>query len=489
MASPLNVLFLAAEAVPFIQVTELADFAGNFTKAISAFDEIDIRLVLPFYDALVTENINILPIAEFSVPYEEGAVEAEAFLTRIEHTTVYLIRGGPISEVKPVYTADGAADAEKFIFFSLATLALLVEVDFIPDIIHANDWHTCSAIYGSRLHRDFQAKFQKTATLLGVNNLKYLGGEAFLSLQSYNLPPANDCRLPWWARDMLLPLGLSTADHIVLPSSAHGRDILSSEYSAGLHDFFKTRFGAISGINPGIDAQVWNPAHDTCLAAPYDQSSLSMRTQNKIALQTDFNLDIDSGIPLVGIVSQQDKHQVTSNLPLVFRAIDDLPWQAIFLGNINPKGDNKFRQLEGEYPTRVRTPLETDECLTRRFYAGGDAIIFSSQNDTSGQAQMISLRYGCVPVSNSSGGSRDAIIDFQTSPLGTGFLFPSGSVEGMITSVQAMLEAYHQPDTWSAIQQRGMQMDFSIQRSARQFIERYQLIVKARKIVSPDVIL
>ena len=131
---------------------------------------------------------------------------------------------------------DGLRDGYKFTFFSLAALQLTRAIDWTPDIIHANDWHTAPALYALKIQRDPQ--LARTSALLGLHNLPYMGVGAGPAMLGFDLPPASGSSLPWWAQDMPLPLGMLAADHIVAASPSYASEILTPEFGIGTGRLF-----------------------------------------------------------------------------------------------------------------------------------------------------------------------------------------------------------------------------------------------------------
>ncbi len=244
MNAVVNVLFLAAEAEPFIKIGGLADVAGSLPLALRSlpsnkdpFCELDVRLVLPFYKNLHI-NIDPEPVAEFKVHRKGGDITARVFETSQSGMPVYLIDGGFISGSDTVYSADCAWDREKFAFFSLAALELTHQLGWKPDILHANDWHTSLALYA--LHsRQGQTSEKRIHTILTIHNLSYTGGDGSDVVMAYGLEPAPQTTLPDWASCHLLSLGLLSADAIVTVSPTYAQEILTPEQGNGLESFFK----------------------------------------------------------------------------------------------------------------------------------------------------------------------------------------------------------------------------------------------------------
>lgn len=481
MHSDMKILLLAAEADPFIKVGGLGDVAGSLPIALKATCGMDVRLVIPFHGAIQRKAFDWKRIASFDVPKPGKPVRAEALETDVHGVPVYLITGAPIPADAPVYTSNAGADAYKFTFFSLAALELARQLDWTPDLIHANDWHTAPALYALYLRRDQDRFFKNTATLLGLHNLPYLGEGAGAALSSYGLPPAYDSTLPWWAQDMPLPLGLLAADQIVAASPTYAQEIMTPEFGSGLERFLTSRADSISGILNGINQDQWDPRHDEALTARYGADNLESRRDNKTALLREFGLREDPEIPLLAMVTRMDPQKGIDLVPAALHKIARQRWNAILLGTGVPEIEEAVRELEVEFQGRLRAAIRFDAMLSRRIYAGADMLLIPSRYEPCGLTQMIAMRYGCLPLARATGGLKDTIQDYQPDHPGTGFLFSRANAKDFAKALRRALHLYPQRSEWIKLQQIGMRQDFSWGRFARQYAELYQTVINRRR--------
>ncbi|TLN13143.1 hypothetical protein FDZ74_09880, partial [bacterium] len=226
LPSTLRVLFLAAEAAPLIKVGGLGDVAGSLPHALSVIPAhllegrtLDMRLVIPYHGEVARKLLDPQPVASFIVQHPSGPIPTRAFVTYLSDIPVYMIEGAPIGTEAPVYSGDNYLDGLKYAFFSLAAVELARQLDWQPDIVHANDWHTALSVFHlarRRLSRD--AFFARTRSVLTIHNLPFMGAGAERALDEFGIQPVKDLRLPVWARQFPLPLGLLAADRIVAVS-------------------------------------------------------------------------------------------------------------------------------------------------------------------------------------------------------------------------------------------------------------------------------
>src|SRR3990172_1040576 len=334
MNSNLKVLYLAAEAEPLVKVGGLGDVAGSLPAALYATGEVDIRLVIPFYGIIHKLPLQLQMVASFDIPHLAGPIRAQVFTTRLNDLMVYLVSGNPIPPDAHIYSANPSQDGHKFTFFSLVALELAHALDWAPDILHANDWHTAPALYKLRLQKD--PFFINTTTAFGLHNLPYMGVGTGKAMDAFGLPPADASALPWWAKDIPLPLGLWAADQILAPSPTYAREILTPEYGLGLEEFLETRTHQITGILNGIDTQKWNPETDPLIPLNYTQDTLDKRALNKQSLLAEIGLDPDLQLPLIAIISRLDAQKGIDLVPSAFQGLANQPWQAVILASGDP---------------------------------------------------------------------------------------------------------------------------------------------------------
>ena len=489
--SRLSVLFIASEADPLIKVGGLGDVAGSLPRAIRALNlssngsplELDVRLVIPFHPRIRRDRYSPHKIAEFPIQTTDGEILATAFSLEIDGLPVYMIGGEPIDQESAVYSANLEADGYKYVFFSQAALALARILNWKPDILHANDWHTAPAVYSLALYRPLDPFFSHTASLLTVHNLPYLGAMTAPALDAFGLPPADQSGLPDWAQHMALPLGLLTADSIVAVSPGYSKEILTEEFGSGLQTFLRSHQEKITGILNGLDTDRWDPSRDVELAANFSSGNLPARSANKSILQKELGLEINPRIPLLAMVTRMDPQKgvdlAIAALRLLLQSIDvnSHTLQAVFLGTGDPILESAVRHLEQDYPDKVRARIMYDERLSRHIYAGADVLLMPSRYEPCGLSQMIAMHYGCVPIARATGGLSDTIQDPTTSEMSTGFLFKKAEPDGLVDAIQHALMVYSQdPPGWQKIQIHGMQQDFSWDRSAREYLKRYRML-------------
>jgi len=475
MPPDLNVLFLSAEAEPFIKVGGLGDVAGSLPRAIRALPPeitggvtVDVRLVIPLHSVMRSDRRGYRPIAAFSVPHARGPVPVQAFVALQGDLPVYLLDAEPIARSGSVYSSEASLDAEKYTFFSLAALGLAQRLGWSVDLVHANDWHTALACYAVLLQRRQAEPGAVMATVLTVHNLPFMGPEVDALLDGYGLPRVQT-GLPAWAGSRPLPLGLWAADAIVAVSPSYAQEIQTDEFGSGLQDYLRARRDSLHGILNGIDTEDFNPALDPALAANFGIPTLERRAQNKAALQVRLGLAATPDVPLFGMVSRLDPQKGTDLLAAALRRLRDLEWQVVVLGTGMPRLERSLKRLEKEFPNRFRAELRYDAGLARQIYGGADAFLMPSRYEPCGLAQMLAMRYGCLPIVSAVGGLKDTVVAGHD-----GFVMGSATAARLAATMRQAMQLLPDRAAWTKMQKAAMARDFSWTASARKYYELYQ---------------
>jgi len=484
-----KVLFLASEADPFVKVGGLGDVAGSLPKALQALtsgeiggDPIEVRLVLPFHSVIRKKIPDPVELFTFTIGSKNGLVPAEVYFHEVNGVRTYLISGPPIPEEGTVYSPDAAVDGPKFVFFSLAGLELARKLDWKPDIVHANDWHTALSIYKLKQLQKKDSFFEKSHSVLTVHNLPFIGVGTEAALEEFEVPASHFPSLPWWARKLPMPLGLQAAEKIVAVSPTYAEEILTPEYGCGLETFLAKRKKSITGIVNGLDQESWNPATDAVIPVNFSSKNLPARRKNRTALIEEFSLDADPTIPLLILISRMDRQKGVDIAVEGLSQLKELPWQAILLGSGDPVLEKACLDLQAELPGRVRAAIRFDVNLSRRMYAGADILLMPSRYEPCGLAQMMAMRYGCVPVARATGGLVDTIGDAdEVAEGGTGFLFKEATPKAFADTLSRALTAYSNQERWAKLQLNGMARDFSWKRSALDYAKIYQDLMKGQQ--------
>ncbi|MFH1428484.1 MAG: glycosyltransferase [Candidatus Margulisiibacteriota bacterium] len=259
-------------------------------------------------------------------------------------------------------------------------------------------------------------------------------------------------------------------------------EIQSPEFGCGLEGLLKTRENDTFGILNGLDYSIWDPKTDPDLISNYSAVKLVNKRPNKEALQKAFKLPVEPATPLIGIVSRLDKQK---GFDLIAESIENillLNTQLVLLGTGSPEYEKLFLQLREKYPRQIGVALKFDAALAKNIYAGADMFLMPSRYEPCGLGQLISLKYGTVPIVRSTGGLTDTIIDYhQNKRSGNGFSFENYDAPSLLDAIQRALLTYREKTAWTKLMNRGMLADFSWENSAKEYVKLYKKsLVRAR---------
>jgi len=473
---PLKILFLSAEAVPFAKVGGLADVAGALPKAIRALGH-DIRLMIPRYSTIRSDQFHMQKVGDpFPIPLGPGEEHVHLVETTLDGgVPVYLIWNEQyFSSRDHVYGFED--DAQRFTVFGRASLAALKLLDWQPDVIHANDWHTgiVPTWLGTEGQRD--SFYRDIATLFTIHNLTYQGiaGRLILTFAQMDYLKHLDVEQPgtvnWMAQ------GIAHADLINTVSKQYAKEILTTEIGMGLDSLLSERKDRLFGVVNGIDYEYWNPATDPHISHHYGVETLDRRAVNKAALQQQARLPVQPNVPLIGMVSRLDPVKGMDLMePVLKWLLENEEAQFVVLGTGNPEYHEMFERIQTRFPDRMHAFLKFDAALAQRIYAGADMFLMPSAVEPCGLGQMIAMRYGCVPIVRATGGLADTVSNYTTrNRTGTGFTFTKYTPKACIGALRRALKTYRKKKVWRKLQQRGMESDFSWSASAQEYVKLYQ---------------
>jgi starch synthase len=476
-SSPLRILYVTAEASPFAKVGGLADVAGSLPKSLRELGH-DVRVIMPRYGRISPEIYHLEPALDvFQVPLPGGDEPASLLRTDLEGSVpVYMVESEHYFGREGIYGYPD--DGERFIFFCRAALEAVRMLNWSPDIVHCNDWHTAIIPSMVKTTYDNDPIYAKAATVFTIHNLAYHGifdqkilamtglGGGFLRPQIGGNSDQID----------LMSQGILYAEVVNTVSPTYAQEILTPEYGEGLDAVLKYRKARIFGILNGLDTEFFNPATDPHLTMQYDLESLERKIENKLALQREGNLKEDPAVPIVGIVSRLADQKGFDLLESIIEPLlVETGLQLVLLGTGDQHYQDLFRRIGQRYAGQVAIALTFDVGLAQRIYAGADMFLMPSRYEPCGLGQMIAMRYGTIPVVRRTGGLADTVADYQpASREGNGFVFENYTSQAFFVAIVRAIEAYRRPAEWHVLQTRAMQTDFTWAASAQRYVDLYQ---------------
>jgi starch synthase len=361
---------------------------------------------------------------------------------------------------------------EAFLIFCKAAIPFLKKIDWRPDIIHCNDWQ--SAPLNLYLHelRKRQPSLKRTATVYSIHNMAYQG--RFPEEKNMLLGEIEMGNMVCDGQITFAKAGILFADVINSVSETYSKEIQTEEYGYGLEGLMQKRSKDIYGIINGVDDELWNPATDKHLVKRYSRMTLSLKGQNKTALQKEMGLPVQEEIPLLGIVSRLDVQKGFDILTGGMEEIMQLECQLVILGTGDPRYHKLLEKNKHKYPKRIGIKLGFDAPLAQRIYAGSDMFLMPSKYEPCGLGQLISFKYGTIPIARKTGGLADTVHDFdEKSGKGEGFVFEEYSSTAFLEAVKRAIEAYKNKSAWKKLQEKIMEYDYSWDASAKKYISLY----------------
>jgi len=473
----MRILFVAAEVAPFAKVGGLADVAGALPKALCALGH-DVRVIMPRYgtvdgsqyglsDALGDSSVNVLGSSDL----------ARLHVSEAGQVPVYFVANDRYFARDNVYGYED--DIERFLYFCRAALDSVDALGWAPDVVHVNDWHTAVIPHWMRHGYDIPASFHSAASVITIHNLAYQGGfDPGLYPTEWIDPTALEPRAD--GSHDLLAQGIASADLVTTVSERYAEEITLPEYGEGLDELLRRRGNELKGIINGIDYDVFDPANDPAIAQPYSADSLDGKAACKAALQREAGFDVAPRTPLLGIVGRlADQKGFDLVAQIIEPFLAEVDAQIVMLGTGEPRYHDLFRELAAHNRRQLAVHLKFDAALAQRIYAGSDMFLMPSRFEPCGLGQLISLRYGTVPVVRSTGGLADTVVDYQsTTRRGTGFVFREYQPFALTLALGRALETYRDLDRWRDIQSQGMKQDVSWKGSAQKYVDVYQQAVE-----------
>jgi starch synthase len=490
----LSVCLLASEAAPLSKTGGLADVTAALTKHLHEAGH-DARLFTPWY-----RTVGQWPAAE---PVE-GLQDVDIAVGPHLHTfslfttplpgstaTVYLVDCPALFARGSIYTTD-ADEHLRFLTFTRAALLACGRLGWAPDIVHCNDWHTAFAPLFIKAQHAHDPALSGARMVLTIHNVGYQGSFSADDVADLGL---GEHEKLLYAPDLAageinaLRHGILYSDALTTVSPTHALEICSDEYGMGLQDSLRARQDVLRGILNGVDYSVWDPRVDRYLPRPYDAEHLAVKATLKQDLITRLGLTAGPRTALGGIVSrlasQKGIELLAEALPVI---LDSRDFAFVALGAGEPRYEKLLTELATQYPGRVVFERGYDDGLAHWIEAASDLFVMPSLYEPSGLNQMYSLRYGTVPVVRRTGGLADSVEPFDPrTGLGTGVLFEEKTGAALAAAMEACLDLYASPLSWSRVIRNGMSRDFSWTHQGAQYVELYHEVMQRPSAPLPAV--
>ena len=473
-----NVLFVSSEAVPFIKTGGLADVAGSLPKYFDK-EHYDVRVMLPKYLCIPEKwRSQMKYVTHFYMDLAwrsqyVGVLEMEYAGVHYYFIDNEFYFAGP----KPYgYIHE---DIEKFAFFSQAALSAMPLLGFKPDIVHCHDWQTgLVPVYMKERFHDGEF-FRDMKSIMTIHNLKFQGIWDLKKVKDITgLPPYffTSDKLEAYGDANYLKGGIVYADAVTTVSDSYAEEIKTPFYGEHLDGLMRARSNCLTGIVNGIDYEEFNPATDTRIVSNYNQKTFRKeKPKNKKALQQELGLEVNDKKFMIGIVSRLTDQKGLDLIAYMMDQICAEDVQLVILGTGESQYENMFRHFAWKYPDRVSANIYYSEDMSHKIYASCDAFLMPSLFEPCGLSQLMSLRYGTVPIVRETGGLKDTVEPYnEYESTGTGFSFANYNAHEMMNTINyAKHVFYNNKREWNKIVDRGMLKDFSWTSSAKKYQKLY----------------
>ena len=490
----MKILHVASENAPYAQVGGLSQAVSFMARATRNLGH-DVRIFIPKYGVMDTKKYAMRMDTEgLPIPtgYSKGSKFPHQLICNVKYreqdqfyTPTYFLENREYFELRAnVY---GYSDEHiRFYLLSMGCLEWLLTQQqkggWLPDIIHAHDWHAGYLVEATKKNPRYKKALQKIKVLYTVHNFRHQGNHEY----QYEKKSDNgkELLLPIFAAAMQnqnpLLRGIIYADHINTVSKTYAKEVQTKEFGEGLHRYLKRYAYKLSGIANGIDTKEMNPETDPHIVSNFNAKNLGARKANKAALQKHFQLPVAEDIPVIAYVGRLAAQKGIELILKTLERVETLPKsQFIFLGGGDKNYSNDLMALCQRYPTRIAAILEKDFILPRKIFAGSDMVLVPSRFEPGGIVAMEALRYGSVPIVADTGGLSETITGFDGTRLtGNGFLHERGNQWSFFVALISALQVYAIEDVWSQLVKNAMAGDFSWDHTALEYQKLYKQLLK-----------
>lgn len=478
----MKIAFLASEVIPYAKTGGLADVAGALPKFLSGLGA-DVRVFMPLYREVRKKNLPLEPIlVDAALDLGGKRVTFSVYAHRAGGLSVFFIDRAAYFDRDQLYgtpAGDYPDNAERFAFFSRASLETMRVTGFRPDVVHGHDWQAAAAFAYLKFSYSDDPFFAGTRSLFTIHNLAYQGLFEKDVLGRIGLPESlfNMNDLEFYGKVNMLKAGILYATAVTTVSPRYSREIQTPEFGCGLDGLLRHRAEALRGILNGVDYQDWDPATDRLIPRNFGPADLAGKNACREELFRMFGLAAPADLPVAGMVTRLAGQK---GLDIVCEALDSLIGLGltfVILGTGDQKIQDFLLAAQKIHPARIGLKIAFDERIAHTIYAGSDIFLIPSRYEPCGLTQMYALKYGTIPVVRATGGLDDSIEEYDPiAGSGNGFKFVEAAPEALLSAAARSVEAFRRPGAWKALVGNAMAADFSWKRSAASYLELYKKI-------------
>ena len=475
-----SVAFIGSECYPFVKTGGLGDVMSALPKSLAKLN-CDVKVIIPRYKCIPQKFQEKMEYkGSFSMDLcADGKQYYVGIMEYQEDGVVYdFIDNDEFFSWGNPYT-NLIDDIPKFCYFGKAALAALNYLDWTPDVVHCHDWQAALVpLYLRTCFKD--SNVGRASCVLTIHNLRFQGIYDRKTIQYWSGLPDyvfnKDCLTQNWLDANMLKGGITYSNVVTTVSNTYAGEIQTEEYGEGLEEHLRYHHNKLVGIVNGIDTDIWNPATDKLLAAPYDsQNVIENKKANKKALQESLGLEVDDHKIVIGLISRLTNQKGLDLVNSVIPHIMDEHTQVVVLGTGDAEYEDAFRYYENAYKGNFCAYIAYNENVAHNIYAGCDALLVPSRFEPCGLTQLISMRYGSVPIVRETGGLKDTVQPYNLfDNTGNGFTFDryeSGLLYDAINRAKTLY--FESRPYWDDMVVRNMNKDVSWEQSAKHYKDMY----------------
>lgn len=479
----MNIVMAASEAFPFCKTGGLADVVGALSQQLAGRKGNKVLLFLPHYRNIRrVSSLKVVP-GVYLIPVGGRIEQVSLSYINWGNVLVFFVGNRKYFDRPELYrtkTGDYLDNDERFILFSRAVLEGCKFVGFRPDLIHCHDWQT--ALIPAYLNTVYKldAFYTRTRSLLTIHNIAYQGHYPYSTFEKAGFHPADFTpdKFEYYGGISFLKSGIVFADNVSTVSPNYAKEVQTDpSMGFGLEGLLKHRSKNFFGIVNGIDTEIWDPEIDTLLPIGYDASTFAKnKPVSKQLLQRQTNLEENPTKPLIGVVSRLDYQKGLDTAAGVIERLHKRA-QFVVLGTGDPALEKQYRELAKKYPADVAYVNKLDEELAHEIYAGADLFLMPSRFEPCGLSQMISMKYGTLPVVSKVGGLVDTVCGYKDgadNAAATGFFINAFSENGIYAALDKALCLYEDKKAWNKLVKNAMMKDNSWDKSAQDYMALYK---------------
>lgn len=472
-----RILMVASEGLPFIKSGGLADVVGSLPQELVNKGH-EVCVVMPMYLKIAQKFHDEMKLeAQYSVSISYHEVPVNVWSTMRKNVKFYFVEHQGYFERDGMYGY--VDDGERFAYFQKAVLEMLNQLNYFPEIIHCHDWHTGMLPAMCKEGHSFDERYRNIRFVYTIHNLAFQGNfgpEMLDSCLGLDYRIYDNGNVRYDGGISFMKSGILYADKVTTVSPTYAKEILTPQYGEHMEMVLNMRKYDLWGITNGIDTEMWNPMTDPDVPYHYNKVNVKKeKKENKMALQKELGLKVDPDVMLVGVVSRLTWQKGFYLMMEKLSEICAMPIQLAVLGSGESSIEDKMRQLEDGNKGKIAFYRGYNDSLAHRIYAASDLFLMPSLFEPCGISQLISMRYGTLPLVRETGGLGDTVTPYnEFDKTGNGFSFANYNSDEMIQVMNNAIDVYYnRPDDWKMLVRNAMNTDVSWQRSAETYCQLY----------------